>query len=250
MWEPVSLPWSRDARAADWLVERLTSGRSGYVEGVVPAGFEAYARILHPAWVDFPDGDAVRWGTVASTTGRVLHPSAQFAALARPVRYASPWDGGPPAASLSLEQVEILTGLLGGAGAGRWYFCLWDGYGWLYSSEERRTRFPWDRLKRIRVLPEFPPDLPRIRTSGFEYLLYEGNAETTARLCRWPWYQSPNIWWPEGREWCVATSVDLQSTYIGGAGDLVLALLSDARLEAFAVQLNDPVALDSDVINT
>ena len=39
--------WSEDVRQADWIARRL-SGNWGTVLGVIPDGFEAYARVLHP----------------------------------------------------------------------------------------------------------------------------------------------------------------------------------------------------------
>jgi hypothetical protein len=45
-----------------------------------PRGYPAYARILHPARDD--SGDEVRWSDVATSSSTVLHPLAQFHAIA------------------------------------------------------------------------------------------------------------------------------------------------------------------------
>ena len=45
-----------------------------------------------------------------------------------------------------------------------------------------------------------------------------------------------NIFWPDDHAWCVATEIDLDSTFIGGSADLIHALLGDARLEAWPAQ--------------
>ena len=53
---------------------------------------------------------------------------------------------------------------------------------------------------------------------------------------------SPNLIWPDDHVWCVATEVDLASTYIGGPQTLADDLLADPRLEAWAVRADDPLS--------
>jgi hypothetical protein len=50
---------------------------------------------------------------------------------------------------------------------------------------------------------------------------------------------SPNLWWPGDRAWCVATDIDLDSTYVAGGAALVLDLLGDQRFEALEVNASD-----------
>lgn len=73
-----------DAAAAGWIGPRL-SGAFGAVSLAVPAGFDRYARILHPA-VDYRDGHVVgvSWAQVAALSGRVVHPVAQYDRIATP----------------------------------------------------------------------------------------------------------------------------------------------------------------------
>jgi hypothetical protein len=68
-----------DARAADWLVAGVRC--FDYTVGsIVPAGFEAYARVFHPAWrVDGTGRKRVRWSGVAAARGRVMNPVAEGA---------------------------------------------------------------------------------------------------------------------------------------------------------------------------
>jgi hypothetical protein len=49
------------------------------------------------------------------------------------------------------------------------------------------------------------------------------------------WGQTPNLWWPEDRTWCVASEIDLSWTYVGGSSDLVESLVVDDQIEALAV---------------
>lgn len=70
--------------AADWIAPRLP-GEWGHVTGVVPAGFPAYAQILHP--VD----DGVTWAHVADEIGTVVHPLVQWLSLLRRRPSATDW---------------------------------------------------------------------------------------------------------------------------------------------------------------
>lgn len=86
------LQFVTDVSAADWVVANVGPFGSG-VGGLVPYGFEAYARILHPAW---EAGDRpVTWAEVAAWSGRLVHPRAQFQAIAAPAAgarsTARPW---------------------------------------------------------------------------------------------------------------------------------------------------------------
>ncbi len=59
----------------------------------------------------------------------------------------------------------------------------------------------------------------------------------------------PNLWWPDDRAWCVATELDMQSTYIGGSRACVDQLLGDDRLEVYEVQPSDGISWDADGVN-
>src|SRR5467141_2505073 len=74
-WEEVTP--SEAVENADWIVARLHPFNSYDVGAVIPTGFAAYAKILHPAstWRDHTD---VRWSDVAASTGKVIHPLVQF----------------------------------------------------------------------------------------------------------------------------------------------------------------------------
>jgi hypothetical protein len=61
--------------------------------------------------------------------------------------------------------------------------------------------------------------------------------------------QSPNLFWPADKAWCVATEIDLDSTYVGGSAALIAAILSDERLEAFPADVTDDITAGSDEIN-
>src|SRR5215211_5224880 len=129
---------SADVTAADWLESRLRRFGSA-VAAVVPDGFPAYVRILHPA--RGPDGRPVRWAEVAAWSGRTVHRLAQFHAISRPAASAPtgpvPWDGeDPPEGNLPAGLLRILCATLAEhtSTPRSCWFCLWDGYGWLHGS--------------------------------------------------------------------------------------------------------------------
>jgi len=61
--------------------------------------------------------------------------------------------------------------------------------------------------------------------------------------------QTPSLFWPDDHAWCVATEIDLDSTYLGGPEELVRALLADSRFEVWRAKLDDRVDSGGDDIN-
>ena len=220
------LDWSDDVAQAAWIAKRL-SGRGEQVATVfVPSGFEAYARILHPA--EEPDrggGRLVRWREVAAWSGLVLDPYAEFASIALPpvpVNAPPPWsDQGPRHGSLYPPDAAVVIDHLRRATTKpeRCWFCLWDGYGW--SSD---------------AIPESVENGPRVRLPDRSYFLYRGAVD--AALLGYPGEpmdHTANLWWPDDRAWCVASEIDLSSTYVAGSAALVSALVSEPAVEALEV---------------
>jgi hypothetical protein len=241
-----------DPSSAAWVAPRLT-GKSGTVAGSVPSGYPAYARICHPA-VD-REGRRVSWAEVAGATGRCVHPLMQWHALVGSPDYlnmrGSMWSGeDPDRGNLMPEVLRRLCDLLGEhtADAGTCFFCLWDGWGWPDDagfSLASGLRSPLSRDARHLVR------LPYDRS----YLLFTGPLPGALQI-GWPWVldslrtQSPNLFWPNDRAWCVASEIDFDSTLVGGTTELVDAVLGNPALDAWPVGPNDSLAYDADEINT
>lgn len=51
--------------------------------------------------------------------------------------------------------------------------------------------------------------------------------------------RTPQLLWPETRQWAMASEIDLDSTLVGGSVELVEEILDDPRLEAFGVRESD-----------
>jgi hypothetical protein len=235
--------WSSDVHQADWIAPRLAPWEDEYtITIVVPAGFEAYARVLHPAETTDNGGRLVRWADVAAWSGMPLRNDAQFHSIALPPTVPSgppPYGSqGPQEGSLYVPDAEVLA-----ATARDWtatpedcWFCVWDGFGWETASTfEEPRRDP---------VPGPVREGPRVHLPHRDYLLYQGPAEAVVTLASLDgtWGQCPNIWWPADRAWCVASEIDLQWTYVGGSHGLIDAILADDRIEALPAAPNDPVS--------
>ena len=52
---------------------------------------------------------------------------------------------------------------------------------------------------------------------------------------------SPTCWWPERREWCVATDWDLCFTVVGGSESLIARVLASPEIEGLALRAEDTI---------
>ena len=247
---------SANVAAADWIKPRLRGFGSG-VAAVVPDGFPAYVRILHPV-CDARGRQS--WADVAARSGCTMHRLAQFHAIAR-AAVASP-AVAPQTGSLPIEQFRALCSILGehSGTADSCWFCLWEGYGQLHGSTAVMSCSSSDGPPVSPPLPVPPipaPEAlngPRVRLPFRNYILFEGSLDAAAELPE-PFSgslfsQSPNLFWPHDHAWCVASEIDLFCTLVAGTEALADALETDPRLETWRVDPGDPIAHDSDRINT
>ena len=103
---PNGLTLRTDVAPTEWVDESLLPHR-GLSEGVtvgeiVPLGFEAYARILHPASRRVGDRfEPITWSELARTRGKTIHPEVQLKALhGDEFRHSASWGELPEADSL------------------------------------------------------------------------------------------------------------------------------------------------------
>ena len=110
---PDGLAFSEDVSGAGWVEESLSN--FGTVRALLPGGFPAYARLFHPAYLDGDDEQPVRWSTVASWTGRTVHPLMQFQRVAGlsedpGVMYKDPsWGSHPQIGSIPERECRTLV---------------------------------------------------------------------------------------------------------------------------------------------
>jgi hypothetical protein len=227
----VRIEWSRDVGAGAWIAPRLHPFATD-VGSLLPACFEAYVRLLHPAWRDRPERRKVRWRELAA--GAALAPATHYDDLRPDARFEPPLVG-----SLERDELQALIDVLSATGDARalTWFAVWDGFGWITGHPAHAALAPDAQP----APPAATPDIPRLRLPQRDYLLYRGPLQAATALYRPPADRSPNLWWPEDRRWCVASEIDLPVTYVGGPASLAEALLRDTRLEALAVTAGDPV---------
>jgi hypothetical protein len=194
--------WSADVGEADWIGRRLSDAH--IVTSVVPAGFEAYARVLHPVQDADADGErAVRWAEVAAWSGMPLRRDAQFHSIALPPARPdadAPWSGqGPEEGSLYLPDAEALAGLARQwtATPERCWFCVWDGYDFAGTP---LTRPGQDATRRPDPVPAPVRNGPRVRLPYRDYLLCAGPVDAVTAVASLSGReQTPNLWWPADR---------------------------------------------------
>jgi hypothetical protein len=236
--------WSDETGQASWIGTRLAPFDACVVTSVVPGGFEAYARVLHPAEEPLHGGErVVRWAEVAAWSGLPLRPGSQFHSIALPRQRPegdAPWSGGGPThGSLYPPDAVILAAVLRDwtATPERCWFGVWDGFGWdngVYLTASRGAAAPGASSGR------WPDPIPaavragsRVELPNREYLLYRGPVEAAlATVGLGGDHQVANLWWPQDRAWCVATEIDLAWTYVGGPAGLIRQLLTETRIEA------------------
>lgn len=260
---------------AEWIAPRL-GPFEGRVGSVVPQGFPAYARVLHP--VRDRDGEPATWNAVCAQTGREAHALMQWQSISsprvedgsgRPASGGAPgvkWNGDEPlVGELEPQALAAVCRVLAGHTdpALECFFALWEGYGWIHGG--RAAAFllaAWGTPETAEPLaaalpPAFGEEVMsgvRLHHPGRDYLLFAGPLDAARDLGHWPsrdWFvpQSPNLIWPADRSWCIATEIDFDSTLIGGDTALIDAVLRAPDLEARPVEPGDCLDISGDTVN-
>ena len=249
-----------DAHTADWVVLGVRKkGSDGTVGSLVPAVFERYARVLHPAYRD--ETTEVRWAEVASANRGVMHPAAEWGSLTgswKLDRQADLWDRQPCIGRLPERLAERLaeTLALHTRDPDRCNFGVWEGWGepmlmFLFKKgtpdeAQRRAREQADA--QIAAWGTLLDHAPKFLLPHRKMHLLEGPLRSIREFYE-RYRNPPSIWWPEDRDWCVATDIDLMSTYVGGNHDAIQALLDDEQIEAPAVAVDQSIAWEADSVN-
>ena len=217
----------RDKSPAAWIERQVLPGVRGtaHLFSLMPKHFEAYARVLHPAYQPASDTPA-RWVKVAGDAGTILHASANFEKLVG-ARRAS-WDD-PNVGQLPLTETQELTRILNRFTKSKdGYFLIWEGYAGMAA---------------------FIKDAAQISLPRRVYGLFGGPLDAVIELHQgYSPVDSPNIWWTQDRAWCCATDIDLESTYVGGSIACIADVLASG-LETFAVASDARIDGGSDTIN-
>jgi hypothetical protein len=253
-----------DVRAANWVVEGVRDDFDCTVGGLVPAVFEHYVRVFHPASRDERLGDEsieVRWADVASANSRTMHPAAEWGSLTGSWQLDGQpdlWDHPPRVGELPQRLAEQLAEALAPftERADRCFFGVWEGWGtpgalilFKQGTPEAEQRESHESANaEIRTQREFLDCAPTFTLPHRGIQLVEGPLGAISAFYE-NYRDPPSLWWPEDRAWCVATDIDVMSTYVGGSHDVIQTLLSDERLEVLLVPVDQSVTWEADTIN-
>jgi hypothetical protein len=218
-----------------WIMEAIHPFQHD-VASCVPPVFQAYARVFHPA---YELGQPVSWNAVAQANNRTAHPAMEWGSLVGSWDLQTQrglWDRrpdtgrlpGPTATRLSrvLRQCSRADGVL---------YALWNGYGG-YGGHGGQGYC--DALRNAELIEL--PNRPMFVVAGS----IDDATEPFGIAGR-----SANLWWATDRQWCVATDIDLMTTYVGASARCVTAILDDVALEAFPVPSEQRITWDADTIN-
>lgn len=120
----------------------------------VGAGFDAYARILHPVG-DGPD--APRWADVAAENHCAMRPTVQWEHVTGVGRSEGRgYPGAPQIGTLNRTALRVLCDLLARhtSTPDQCWFAVWDGWGWQHPGAHAVCRAAsWDCQSRSTTHP-------------------------------------------------------------------------------------------------
>jgi hypothetical protein len=168
------------------------------------------------------------------------------------------WDGPPCLGELPKPLARRLAEALATytERSGRCFFGFWEGWGvpsvmfffTVDTPEDERRRVREATDAEIAAWRNLRDRAPKFALPDRKLHLIEGPLASVA--CFYEERRNPpGLWWPEDRAWCVATDIDLMSTYVGGSREAIDALVSDDQIEALAVPVGQSVTWEADTIN-
>jgi hypothetical protein len=252
-----SLELHEDLGPSDWIAHRIHDFAVD-VGSVIPEGFDAYVRLLHPAfreedgrWVD------VSWSEIAAANGRTVRAEMQWPNISsvwEDSEQQAPglWDQEPDVGTLPRTHAAILSDLLAAhtATPDQVWYCVWAGWGGLKFHPVGQAILTSRRSLRLRRRVQPPPPAPCVQLPSREYYLLSGPISgVNESLEEPPFWRSANLWWPDDRAWCVATEIDFASTYVGGSKDLILELIQHPELEGIQTQIDHAITGKADQVN-
>ncbi|MGV9862375.1 hypothetical protein [Rhodococcus koreensis] len=232
-WDERGLRLVAETTAGTWIVDHVHNF-DHTVAALVPPVFGSDARIFHPA--STIDDDPVRWADAAAANGTIAHPVMEWGSIVGGWRISGQeglWQDAPATGSLPAATTRALADILRRFTRTRdhCWFAHWEGSGF--------------------ITP--PSNCSRLPMPNRRMVLFSGSidlADTRFGANRWfPTGMSPHVWWPDDHAWCVATDIDLMTTYLGASADCVDAVLADGALEALPARPDQGITWDSDTIN-
>jgi hypothetical protein len=261
---PAPFVVATDVEATGWIDEALQPPgglpRGALVGGFVPSGFEAYARVFHPArrflGQSMEQSVVLRWAEIAAACGKTVHPEMQIEAIIDHAdALGSPWKeispggeywSGPHERLEAHEALALLSILIPfTVTPDDAWFMLWDGYGDLGPDIDE---VPRGMIHPDRSGARLPRKLSGRTRALRHYLVFRGPLDGLAEWFRWR-DGGPNYWWPGDRSWIVATEIDGFSTYVGASRRCIEGILASPLLEALPSALDHRFDFEGDSIN-
>lgn len=208
---------------------------------LVPS-FPAYARVFHPAYrfdraseQPWETRTPVRWDEIATASSTQAHAGMQLCGLTgsyRSLHEAQPgvYDHQPSEGSLPSDLARALVAVLTRhtETPQRCWFAVWYGFG--------------DTRDDVRQAPTF-------HVPARDYFLLQGPIDAAPESAVESRERSANLWWPDDRAWCVATEIDLNTTYIGCAEPCRDEIVGLPQLEALPIDPATGISRASDLLN-
>jgi hypothetical protein len=227
-----------DVGPADWLVAALEPWpprprqRPITVASFVPAFYPAHGRVFHHAWMS-NSAEPVRWATIAARAGQTFDARTRFNELvgwdrdSRMQDAPEPWSQPDPGSLCPQECGAVAEVLVKHTTTpDTCWFCVWEGYG---------TGWP--------VLNRLGEWAPRVALQYRNCLLFRGPLRAATAFRSEPWFQSPTLWWPDDRAWCVASELDIFSTYLGATPEAVHDLIAHPDIEVLECTADERIDL-------
>lgn len=252
---PARVQLQDDLSPAAWIRPRLRPwgrGRGTPVGAVVPAGYPAYVRILHPLG---PGPEHLRWKDLAQAAGVTYHPLLQWERIPLPlsgsigIPCGAPPTGATPSSlrQALLPHLEKETSTPESA-----YFGVWEGKGLLHRGSsgclDRGDPSPGRQspLAELESLHRMVAGRARFALPERNYLLGHGKLE---ELVNFSDALTPSLIWPADRAFCCATEIDFDSTLVGLSAPGAARLLQDDSLEALPIAVTDRLDIGGDAVN-
>lgn len=220
-------------------------GPKGTVGALLPGDRKRYIRIPHSA-TDQSLAE-VTWKAVANATGRVWHPLMEWERI-RQGRYARLWSGEPPMkGEMPAGQRKVLFRIL----RGRERAPVNVLYGFNLDVFGGEAAVGTSEVERFLSLTDIESVTERVGRRTCVFL--QGSLSPGEPLMKhsgeWvelPWFDY--VLCPS-RDWCLASSGDLDSSYLACSDVIADTVLKEPGLETLEIGLSDSITAGSDLVN-
>ncbi len=222
----------QDVSESRWVADNLKFTPTTTVGSLVPATFDAYARILYPVRASDQNGNKslVRWSDIARHTGAIAHGEMELHSIETKGERGFLQSNPPTAATPVLDWTSQLTQVVQVLAE--------------HTSTPDDCRFAvWEGNT---SLDDIRATTPTAVINGDNYFLLRGPGARATLSYR---ALSPHIWWPADHSWCMVAHFDFPCVYLGGNRQTVDAVLAIPEIEAWPARVGQVVTADNDKLN-